>query len=91
MSWRQRALNAEHELKRAHGEIYTQRNQIGELLGRIRDLEYDLPPDGVQRVLAEYFKIMAEDNEDTKDFAEWEREVNALTERLRRFAPGSSP
>jgi chromosome segregation ATPase len=51
--WRQRALNAEHELKRALGEIATQRNQIGELLGRIRDLEYDLPADGVQRVLAE--------------------------------------
>jgi hypothetical protein len=59
-SWRQRALNAEHELKRAHGEIATQRNQIGELLGRIRDLEHDLPPDGVQRVLAENHTLRAQ-------------------------------
>jgi chromosome segregation ATPase len=59
-SWRQRALNAEHELKRAHGEIATQRNQIGELLGRIRDLEHDLPPDGVQRVLAENHALRAQ-------------------------------
>jgi chromosome segregation ATPase len=59
-SWRQRALNAEHELKRARGEIATQRNQIGELLGRIRDLEHDLPPDGVQRVLAENHTLRAQ-------------------------------
>ncbi len=57
--WRQRALNAEHELKRALGEIATQRTQIGELLGRIRDLEHDLPPDGVQRVLAENHDLRA--------------------------------
>jgi chromosome segregation ATPase len=59
-SWRQRALNAEHELKRAHSEIATQRNQIGELLGRIRDLEHDLPPDGIQRVLAENHTLRAQ-------------------------------
>src|SRR6266700_5771097 len=57
--WRQRALNAEHELKRALSEIATQRTRIGELLGRIRDLEHDLPPDGVQRVLAENHDLRA--------------------------------
>jgi predicted nucleic acid-binding Zn-ribbon protein len=59
-SWRQRALNAEHELKRAHGEIAAQRTQMGELFGRIRDLEHDLPPDGVQRVLAENHTLRAQ-------------------------------
>jgi chromosome segregation ATPase len=52
-SWRQRALNAEEELKRAHAEVVAQRGQIGELHGRIRDLEHDLPADGIQRVLTE--------------------------------------
>jgi hypothetical protein len=37
--WRERALNAESELKRAHSEIACQRGRIGELLGRIRDLD----------------------------------------------------
>lgn len=30
-----------------------QRAQIGELRGRIRDLEHDLPADGIQRILNE--------------------------------------
>ena len=37
-TWRERALNAEDALKAAHAEIVAQRNRIGELLGRIRDL-----------------------------------------------------
>ena len=41
----------------------------------------------IQRILAEHLKIMAENDEDTEDFADWKREVNALTERLRPFAP----
>jgi hypothetical protein len=30
-----------------------QRNNIGQLLGKIRDLENDLPEDGVQRIVTE--------------------------------------
>ena len=52
-SWRERALNAEDGLKTALGEVRTQRDRIGELLGRIRDLEQDLPKDAVQRVMTE--------------------------------------
>jgi len=66
-SWRERALNAEHQLKRAHEEIATQRKQIGELLGRIRDLEHDLPPDGVQRVLTENHTLRAQLRQLTQD------------------------
>jgi hypothetical protein len=40
---RERALNTEDELTRAHGEIASQRGQIGTLMGRIRDLEHDMP------------------------------------------------
>lgn len=59
-SWRQRALNAEHELKRAHEELATQRTRIGELLGHISDLEHDLPHDGVQRILEENHTLRAQ-------------------------------
>ncbi|MBZ6088921.1 hypothetical protein KVH02_11365 [Streptomyces olivaceus] len=52
-SWRERALNAEDGLKTALGEVRTQRDRIGELLGRIRYLEQDLPKDAVQRVMTE--------------------------------------
>jgi hypothetical protein len=32
---------------------------------------------------------MAENDEDTEDFADWKREVNALSERLQASAPSS--
>jgi len=49
-SWRERALNAEHALKTANHEIIAQRTRIGELLGRIRDLEAEWTQDAIQRV-----------------------------------------
>jgi chromosome segregation ATPase len=52
-AWRERALNAEDALKHAHTEIALQRNNIAHLLGKIRDLENDLPEDGIQRVVTE--------------------------------------
>ena len=52
-TWRERALNAEDALKAAHAEILAQRNRIGELLGRIRDLEAEWTQDDVQRITAE--------------------------------------
>lgn len=51
--WRERALNAEQQLHQVNGEILSQRARMGELLGQIRDLEADLPVDGVQRVITE--------------------------------------
>ena len=52
-TWRERALNAEDALKAAHAEILAQRSRIGELLGRIRDLEAEWTQDAVQRITAE--------------------------------------
>lgn len=52
-AWRERALNAEDALKAAHAEITMQRTTIGQLLGKVRDLENDLPEDGVQRLITE--------------------------------------
>jgi chromosome segregation ATPase len=53
LTWRERALNAEDALKTAHAEIVAQRNRIGELLGRIRDLEAEWTHDDVQRITTE--------------------------------------
>lgn len=52
-TWRERALNAENALKAAHAEILGQRNRIGELLGRIRDLEAEWTQDAVERITTE--------------------------------------
>ena len=52
-TWRERALNAEDALKAAHAEIGAQRFRMGELLGRIRDLEADWPQDALQRITTE--------------------------------------
>jgi chromosome segregation ATPase len=65
--WRERALNAESELKRAHGEITAQRGRIGELLGRIRDLENDLPEDGIARTITENHALRAQVRQLTQD------------------------
>jgi chromosome segregation ATPase len=65
--WRERALNAESELSRAHGEIAAQRRQIGELLGRIRDLEHDLPEDGIARTITENHTLRARVRQLTQD------------------------
>ena len=65
--WRERALNAESELKRAHGEITSQRARIAELLGRIRDLEHDLPEDGIARIINENHALRAQVRQLTQD------------------------
>jgi chromosome segregation ATPase len=52
-TWRERALNAEDTLKAANAEILSQRGRIGELLGRIRDLESHWTQDSIQRVTTE--------------------------------------
>ena len=58
--WRERALNAEHELRRVHDEVLTQRRRIGELIGQLRDLEQDLPPDGVQALIGQNHTLRVE-------------------------------
>ncbi|ONI88256.1 hypothetical protein ALI144C_07360 [Actinosynnema sp. ALI-1.44] len=67
-SWRERALNAEDALRRANDEISLQRTTIGQHLGKIRDLEQDLPEDGIQRIVTENttlkqkFRQLTQDN-----------------------------
>jgi chromosome segregation ATPase len=52
-AWRERARNAEAALKTANDEILAQRSRIGELLGRIRDLEAEWSSEAIQRVTTE--------------------------------------
>jgi uncharacterized coiled-coil protein SlyX len=52
-TWRERARNAEDALAAAHREISGQRDTMADLLGRIRDLESDIPKDSAQRLITE--------------------------------------
>jgi hypothetical protein len=56
-AWRERAHNAEDALKAAHREITAQREQIGRLLGHIRDLEGDLPQDAAGRLMTQVTEL----------------------------------
>ncbi|MEV0695865.1 DUF6262 family protein [Streptomyces sp. NPDC050388] len=68
-AWRERALNAEEALAQAQREILTQRTRIAELLGKIRDLEHDLPEGSLQRIVTEntslkqHVRQLTEDNQ----------------------------
>jgi predicted nucleic acid-binding Zn-ribbon protein len=74
--WKDRALNAEDALKTAYAEISKQRDQIGKLLGRIRDLEIDLPADAVERITIENRTLRQENRQLITDNQQ-------LTERLK--------
>ncbi|MFC9674461.1 DUF6262 family protein [Streptomyces sp. NPDC056949] len=52
-SWRERALNAESELTRTQNEVFAQREQIGELMGQIRDFDQMVSGDSLQALTTE--------------------------------------
>jgi hypothetical protein len=48
-------------------EITSQHSRIGELLGRIRDLEHDVPEDGIERTTTENHALRAQVRQLTQD------------------------
>ena len=78
-------LNAESELSRAHGEITAQCGRIGELLGRIRDLEHDLPEDGVARTITENRALRAQVRQLTQDNRRLEERLAGARDTNRFF------
>jgi hypothetical protein len=82
-SWRERALNAEDALKLAHNEILLQRNNIGRLLGRVRDLEHDLPEDGIQRTVTENTTLKHQTRQFTQEKAQLEERLRAARDNNR--------
>lgn len=66
-AWRERALNAEEALAQTQREIRTQRTHIAELLGKIRDLEHDLPEGSLQRLVTENTTLKQQTRQLTQD------------------------
>ena len=82
-TWRERALNAEDALKAAHAEILAQRNRIGELLGRIRDLEAEWTQDDVQRITTENTTLKQRVRQLTTDNRTLDERLKAARSNLR--------
>jgi chromosome segregation ATPase len=82
-SWRERALNAEDGLKAATVEILTQRGRIGELLGRIRDLESHWTKDEIQRVSTENTTLKQRVQQLTAESRTLEERLQAARSNLR--------
>jgi chromosome segregation ATPase len=82
-SWRERALNAEDALKHAHIEIALQRNNIAQLLGKIRDLEAELPEDGVQRFVTENTTLKQQIRQLTQDTSRLEERLKGARDNNR--------
>jgi chromosome segregation ATPase len=82
-SWRERALNAERALKTANHEIMTQRTRIGELLGRIRDLEAEWTQDAIHRVTTENTTLKQRVRQLTTDNRTLDERLKAARSNLR--------
>jgi chromosome segregation ATPase len=82
-TWRERALNAEDALKAAHAEILAHRAQIGELLGRVRDLEAEWTQDAIQRITSENTTLKQRVRQLTADNRALEERLQAARSNLR--------
>jgi chromosome segregation ATPase len=82
-TWRERALNAEDALKAAHAEIRAQRTRIGELLGRIRDLEAEWTQDDVQRITTDNTTLKQHVRQLTSDNRTLDERLKAARSNLR--------
>ena len=82
-TWRERALNAEDALKAANTEILAQRGRLGELLGRIRDLESAWTQDTIQRVTTENTTLKQRLQQLTADNRTLDERLNAARSNLR--------
>lgn len=83
VTWRERARNAEDALKTAHAEILAQRNRIGELLGRIRDLEAEWAHDDVHRITTENTTLKQRVRQPTADNRTLDERLKAARSNLR--------
>lgn len=82
-TWRERAHNAESALKTANTEILTQRERIGELLGRIRDLEAEWTEESIQRITTENTTLKQRVRQLTNDNRTLDERLKAARSNLR--------
>jgi hypothetical protein len=84
-SWQERALNAEAALSAAHTEIRAHRHRTALLMGQIRDLENDWPPEAAQRAVTENTELKQRIRQLTRDNQTLEERLQAARSN-NRFA-----
>jgi chromosome segregation ATPase len=86
-TWRDRALNAEDALARAHKEILTQRQRIGQLMGQLRDVDQMVSGESVQRLVSENASLkqqvrqLSQEHRSLQERLEASRSTNRFAER----------
>jgi chromosome segregation ATPase len=90
-AWQERARNAEDALKAAHKEILAQRNQIGELLGQVRDLQTQWTEEDLLRVVNDNNSLNKQVRLLTNESTELQRKLTPARDNVRfadkRIAP----
>ncbi|RKR88401.1 hypothetical protein BDK92_2724 [Micromonospora pisi] len=81
--WRERALNAEDALTKAHTEISRQRTRIGELLGQVRDLQAEWDDETTARITTENTSLKQRVRQLTADNRMLEERLAAARSTLR--------
>jgi predicted nuclease with TOPRIM domain len=82
-TWRERALNAEEAIKGAYAEIRIQRTRIGELLGKIPDLEAEWSEEAIQRITTENTTLKQRIRQLTADNRTLDERLKAARSNLR--------
>jgi chromosome segregation ATPase len=82
-TWRERALNAEDALKASQTEILAQRTRIGELLGKIRDLQAEWTEEAIQRITTENTTLKQRVRQLTADNRTLDERLKAARSNLR--------
>ncbi|MFK8911045.1 hypothetical protein [Streptomyces sp. YS-3] len=82
-TWRERALNAEDALKATQTEILAQRSRIGELLGRIRDVQAEWAEEAIQRITTENTTLKPRVRQLTADNRALDERLKAARSNLR--------
>ena len=82
-TWLERALNAEDALKTAHAEIQSQRRNMGELLGQIRDLQAEWTEEAIQRITTENTTLKQRVRQLTADNRTLDERLKAARSNLR--------
>jgi chromosome segregation ATPase len=81
--WRERALNAEEALTKAHAEISRQRTRIGELLGQVSDLPAEWDGETTARITTENTSLKQRVRQLTADNRMFEERLAAARSTLR--------
>ncbi|MGW1658391.1 DUF6262 family protein [Streptomyces atratus] len=82
-SWRERALNAEEALTRTQETVFTQRKQIGDLMGQLRDAKQTAPTDSAPALRTENASLKRRLDQMTQEHRSLQERLEGARSNLR--------